>query len=408
MASTTEEVALAVLKTIFEGDGATEQMRDFNPTLDQFEKSTDNIEGGKDIVFPIQNQFQQGLGARTDTQELPSPGRANYTACQFPLKKLAFSVQITTSAWMKSKAKGKAAFVDLVGEAGTDVKGGLKRDLNGQLYRDGTGLLTTTNGAIVGPDTSVVITLTAIKWFYEGMLLDIYAPGASVPYMTNVEVTGVDILNLQITVASIDDNIPTAYELYRAGNKDNEIMGLSGFVNDAGGPATMQGITVSTNVTWRANDLDNGGTTRNIERNLIEQAIRAGMGVDQTRPDTILSGLIQARKYAMMLVIKDEYEKSEKGGRITLDYGYEKLKMGNVALTEDPDCPDDRIYFLHKKDLKIWQLGNPDFVYSPDAKFAWYRIPGMPFYRADGEWFLQFGGKRRNNQTVLRDLDATS
>ncbi len=407
MAATTEAVALAVLKNLFEGDGATEQQRDFNPTLDQFEKSTDDIEGGKDIIFPLQNQFQQGLGARTDTQELPTPGRANYTACQFPLKKLAFSVQITTSAWMKSKAKGVASFVDLVGAAGSDVKGGLRRDLNGQLYRDGTGLLSTVNGAITGPDVNVVVTLDTIKWFFEGMLLDIYAAGGTVPVQTEVEVTGVDVLNLQITLAAIDATIADGSELYRSGNKDNEIMGLSGFVSDTSGPATMQGITVADNVTWRANDLDNGGTARDLERNLIEQAVRAGMGVDQTRPDCILSGLVQARKYAMMLVIKDEYEKSDKGGRITLDYGYEKLKMGNIPLTEDPDCPDDRIYFLHKKDLKIWQLGKPDFVYSPDAKFAWYRIPGMPFYRADGEWFLQFGGKRRNNQTVLRDLVTT-
>lgn len=406
--TTTEEVATAVLKDLFLGEGAHDQMRDFNPTLKNIKTTTEHIEGGKSIKFPLRKSYQQGLGARANGEDLPTPGKSNFVGCDFPLKKLTFSVQIETAAWQKSKAKGVAAFVDLLSDQGTDVMKGYYRDMNGQLYRDGTGLLTLVNdsdGIALGTSVSVVVDSTA--YIVEGMLIDIYRSGEPEPFLESVEVTGVDNLNLTITLASTDEDIPDNAEIYRAGNKDREIMGFAGFVSDTSGPATMQGITVASNPVWMANDLDAGGTARDLDRNLIEQAMRAGMRVDQTKPNLIFGGLIQARKYAMMLVVKDQYEKADKGAKITLDYGYDRLMMNQTPLTEDPDCPDDRIYFLHKEDLAIWELNKPEFVYSPDAKHMWYRLPGKPYFRADGEHFLQFGGYRRNNQTVLRDLLTT-
>ena len=405
---TTQEVGSAVLKRLYEGDGAHEQMRDFNPTLKQFESSKDDIEGGSTVYFPLQKQYQQGIGARSEEQDLPVPGKSNYIACDFPLKKLCFSVQITTSAWMKSKAKGVASFVDLLTEQGTDVLGGHYRDMNWQLYGDGTGLRTLVNGAVDGPDDDgVTITVDSTKGLFEGMLIDFFIPGAAAnnPLQVGAEITGVDNLNLQITVASINQNIPDNSSIYRSGNRDNEIMGMGGFISDLSGPAVVQGITVADQPTWRANDLDNGGTARDLTRDLLDQAWRAGGSVDQRRPDMVFASLLQARKYAMTQVFKDQYEKSDKGGRITLDAGYEFLKVYNKALVEDDDCPNDRMYFVRTKGvLKMWALGKPQFVRSPDDKGMWYRLAGKPYFRADGEHFLEFGGYRRNNQTVLRDL----
>ncbi len=406
--TTTEEVATAVLKDLFLGEGAHDQMRSFNPTLKEIKTTNEHIEGGKSIKFPLRKAYQQGLGARANGEDLPTPGKSNFVGCDFPLKKLTFSVQIETAAWQKSKAKGVASFVDLLSDQGTDVMKGYYRDMNGQLYRDGTGLLSLVNDADgIALGVNAVVTVDSTAYFVEGMLIDIYRSGEPDPFLTAVEVVGVDNLNLQITLASTDEDIPDNAEIYRAGNRDREIMGFAGIVSDTSGPATFQGITVASHPVWMANDLDNGGTARELDRNLIETAIRAGMRVDQTKPNLIFGGLIQARKYAMMLVVKDSYEKSNKGGKIALDQGYERLLMNNVPLTEDPDCPDDRLYFLHKGDLAIWELNKPEFVYSPDAKHMWYRLPGKPFFRADGEHFLQAGCYRRNNQTVLRDLLTT-
>ena len=407
MTTTAAQAGLAVLKTIFEGDGATPQMRDFNPTLKLFEPSTDDIEGGRDIVFPIQQQYQQGIGARTETQDLPEPGQGDYAKCDFTLTKLAFSVQITTDAWKKSVKKGMASFVNLVAESGTDVKGGFYRDQNWQLFGDGSGLRTTFNANQAAPVANVTIAVVSTKGLFEGMLIDIYTAGNNVPNSAGVLVTGIDPIGLTITLASVDVAIATTDEIYRAGNRGNEILGLKGFVSDTTGPATVQGITVANNSTWRSVLLTNGGTAREIERNLIEQAMRGGMNVDNKRPNVVIGGLIQAQKYAMMLVIKDEYNKADKAGRITLDYGYETLKVGNKPLIEDPDCPDDKLYFLHTDTLKFWALDKVDFVPPPDGKGVWYRIPGKPFFRADGEYYCQFGGKRRNHHVMLGDLSTT-
>ena len=404
--TTTQDIADAVLKTLYEGEGAHEQMRDFNPTLKLFEPTTDNIEGGRTINFPLQKQFQQGLGARSETQDLPTPGKSNYISANFPLKKLTFSVQITTSAWKKTKAKGAAAFVDLLSEQGEDVMGGHYRDMNMQLHGDGTGLRTTLNGAIAA-GVNVLITVVDTRWLMEGMLIDFYPAGGANPIQQAATVLSVDPTNLQILVDEVDAPLASGVEVYRNGNKGNEIMGLKGFVNNLSGVGSLQGIDVTAQPVWRSNLLTNGGVARDISRNLVDQATRAGMGVDQRKPDIMVCGLVQARKYAQLMTIKDEYQKQDKGGRITLDAGYEYLKVFNNPLIEDPDCPDDRMYFLRTKGvLKMWQLGKPEFIYSPDAKHMWYRLEGKPFFRADGEYFVEFGGYRRNNQTMLGDLQT--
>jgi hypothetical protein len=413
---TTQDVADAVLKTLYEGEGAHEQMRDFNPTLKLFEPTSDHIEGGRTINFPLQQQYQQGIGARSETQDLPIPGKSNYVGCNFPLMKLCFSVQITTSAWKKTKQKGVGAFVDLLSEQGADVLGGHYRDLNMQLHMAGVGLRGTLNGAVLAGQ-NVTIVMFDVRWMMEGMLIDIYPAGTAaattsgnpvgVPIQQNVAVTSVLPLLLEITVDELDQNLASGVEIFRAGDLGQEITGLQGFVNNSTGPANIQGLSSVTFPTWNSNVLANGGTARDLSRNLVDLAMRASLGVDQRRFDVAICGLVQARKYAQLMTIKDEYEKSDKGGKITLDAGYEYLKIFNKALIEDPDCLDDRIYFLRSKGvLKIWQLGKPEFVYSPDAKHMWYRLEGKPFFRADGEYFCQFGGYRRNNQTVLEDLNT--
>lgn len=406
--TTTAQVADDVLKTLFEGEGAHVQMREYNPTLDMFEESSDEIEGGSKIEFPLQKEYQQGLGARSEGEDLATPGSSNYIGCSFPLKKLTFSVEITTEAWKKSKNKGVASFVDLLSEQTKDVMGGFYRDCNTMLYGDGTGLRTQVDGAVAGPAAPATIVVDSTQFLFEGMLIDIYRSGGANPAESAVKITSVSPLTNTIIVNSIGAALVDNDEIYRAGNKDREKMGLSGFVNDSGGLATLQGITVGDQAIWEANVLDNGGTPRNLTRNLMDLGTRAGMGVTQRRPDTILMGLTQARKYANTTVIHEQYEKANKGGKISLDAGYEKLLYKDIKITEDPDCPDDLIYMLQRKGfLKLWSLGKPEFIFSPDSNHIWYRLEGKGKFRADGEYFVEFGGYRRNNQTVITDLITT-
>lgn len=405
---TTAAVADAVIKDIFYGEGATAQMRDYNPTLDLFDGTDEDIEGGSNIKFPIQKQFQQGLGARSEGEDLPIPGKSNYVGCSFALKKLTMSIQITTEAWQKTKKKGLAAFVNLLTEQAIDVRGGYLRDRNAMMFGDGTGLKTTvTAAATQGSD--VVVTVASTKKIYEGMLIDIYERTTdTTPVDSDVEVLSVDVLNSQITLKTLAADIADDSCIYRAGNKDREPNGLIGIVNDAGGAAVVQGITVASNPIWEANVLDNAGTTRPITDNLMDLATRAGRPYTQRNPDAIIMGEIQARKYANLQLVAARLEKSQKQGKVVLDGGYEKIQYKGIPITEDPDCDDDIIFFLQiKGQMKFWQLSKqPEFLYSPDSKHMWYRLEGKGMFRADAEQFIEFGTKRRNTQTKLADLET--
>ncbi len=65
-----------------------------------------------------------------------------------------------------------------------------------------------------------------------------------------------------------------------------------------------------------------------------------------------------------------------------------------------PDAPAVRTLIVMKK--RAWIEPLAIVLVAGVAGYVWFSFHA----RADGEHFLEFGGYRRNNQTVLRDLNS--
>lgn len=407
----TRTTADAILKDWYWGDKVFPQMITDTPLLSKIKTSKDNIindVGGRKVVFPLRTAYGQGMGARAAGDPLPQARNQQFAVTEFGMKKMVSRVEVQGEAWRSTEGAGMKAFVNLLREAITDALGGHAKELNGTMYRDGTGNRTavTVASAAVAPGASGTFTVANPQYLFQGMLFDVYtgavltANGANLILDSVDRETGVVGFTNPATAAGAV-TVAIADDIYRAGNKDKEIMGLDGIVDDGTLLASLQGITVASNPFWSGKVLDNPGP-RPLTLDLMEQAYNVSMSETNEAPDAIVMDFRQKRAYEQLLVSDKRYNQSRDLPK--LDGGYGSLTYNNVPIIFDTDCQPGTIYFLNTKYLRCFQQFGYQWVTSPDAKFLWSRVAGFDSYEAVALYEAEFAVLRRNNQVKVTDL----
>ena len=411
--SDTLVTADAILKDWYWGDKVTPQMITATPLLQKIKTTKNHIVndvGGRRVVHPLSVAYGQGMGARSAGDALPTARNQQFASMTFGMKKMISRVSVLGEAWRATEGSpGAKAFVALLRSAINDALGAHAKETNGTLYRSGTGLrATVTVGVTIASGASDNLTVNQAQYLFQGMLADFYTGAAAVTNGTNIVVNSVDIetgvVNItngnagSVTIAIDDD-------MYRAGNKDKELMGIDGLVGDASGLATLQGITVATNPFWRAKELDNLGTPRAMTLDLLQQAFDASRSQVQEDPDVWVGDYVQERKYANLLLATRNFY--QQGNPLKLDGGRAALDFNGVPFMPDSDCQPGRVYFLNTKYIKMFQQFGYQWVTSPDAKFIWSRVAGYDEYEAVAIYEAELAITRRNTQAKLVDLIAS-
>lgn len=398
----------AILKDWYWGDKVTPQMVTATPLLSRIKSTKDHIVndvGGRRVVHPLQVAYGQGQGSRSAGDPLPTARNQQFAVMTFGMKKMVTRVEVQGEAWRATEGAGPKAFVALLRSSINDGLGGHAKELNGVIYRDGTGNRTAVTVGVgpLAPAASGNITVANAQYLTMGMLVDFYTGAA--PNAVSIQVNSVDletgVVNITNTGAA-PITILANDIVYRAGNKDKELMGLDGLVGDASGLASLQGITVATNPFWRAKELDNGGVPRALTLDLMQQAFDASRSQTNENPDILVCDFTQERKYANLLVAQRQFR--QENSPLKLDGGRAGLDFNNVMLMPDTDCQAGRIYFLNSKYLKMFQQFGYQWVTSPDAKFLWSRVAGYDSYEAVAIYEAEFAITRRNTQAKLVDL----
>jgi len=406
----TKTTADAILKDWYWGDKVFPQMITDTPLLSKIKTSKDNIindVGGRKVVFPLRTAYGQGMGARAAGDALPTARNQQFVVTEFQMKKMISRVEVQGEAWRSTEGAGKKAFVNLLREAINDALGAHAKETNGTMYRDGTGNrgTVTVGSGVVNPSFSGTFTMDTAIYMFQGMLADAYLAAALITNGGNLQI---DTVDRETGVVGFTNNnagpvtVAVGNDIYRAGNKDNECMGLAGIVDDGTLLASLQGITVATNPFWSAKLLSNGGVPRVLTLDLMENAYNVSMSQTNESPDCIIMDYVQKRKYEQLLVSDKRYTQSRDLPK--LDGGYGSLAYNNVPIVFDTDTQAGGMYFLNTKYLKMFQQFGYQWTTSPDAKFLWSRVAGYDSYEAVAIYEAEFAALRRNNQVRLTDL----
>lgn len=369
-------------------------------TWKDFEDGDDEL-GGQGWFF--ENKMggnQEGIGARPERGDLPEAGfqRWKQGLIYWRLVYGAFELTGPVIEAAKGNLKSFAA-------ARTEEIEGLTRDvikdLNRQIYGDGSGILATANGT----DGANTFDVADGMYLRKNMVITVWtADTANISSRSISNLTVNADGTMRVTYSGADGTILAGDLVIRAGSATDvggvrtgwELHGLKVIVDDGTSAATFENIVRADYPLFKGNLLANAGTKRNISLDLFQQAEDSVVEMAGKRPDWIRMNLGQRRKFFDLVVGDRRYAGS------TFDAGYERLTFNGLTLTVDIDHPKSEITFLTKMSIKKYTLrkfGMLDFdglvLRQVSGKDVWRGYVGM---------YGNLGSKRPNCNARLIDL----
>ena len=356
------------LKTLYLGV-VTEQINtNANPLLAKIKQSTSDV-WGKEIKRLAQYGVNGGVGAGTETGNLPTAAGNNYEQFTLTLKNLYGSIELSDKA-IRASENNAGAFVNLLN---AEMEGLLKAssfNFGRMLYGDGTGVLTTVS-SVSGND----VVVASVKNLVEGMIVDFRAAadGSILTSSGGRRITAIDRANKTITVsgATLDSSVVVSGALVTVqGSYNQEITGLGAIFKTSG---NLYGLSRSTHK-WLIPYIQT--SVGSISESVIQTAIdyleeNAGSNVNFI----VCSSGVKRAFMNHLATYKRNTDYMELAG------GYRAISYNGIPIVSDRFCPDGTMYLLNTDDFTLHQLCDWKWLEGEDGKVL-KQIAGTPSYSA--------------------------
>lgn len=410
MAQTTMTTVDGILKEVYETQ-LRDQLQSEIKTLTRIEKSTEGVTetvGGKYVEFPIRFKRNHGMGARNESEALPSARTQGYTPARVKLTYQYGTIELTGQVFELAD-RNFQAFASALQQEIEGLKQGLAKDCNRQIYGTSTGKMSTANA--IGTTTTFVCANSEAIYLEIGMYLDVFTNADAIRQAGN------EILNVQkdtpaagsttITfVAAMASASAVGDYMVRNNAWGKEIIGFRQIVNNAG---LIYNIDPATYPVWRS-EVDDPGALRALSEGLmVNMADRIRTNGGQTT--VIFTSLGCRRSYFNLLVQQRRYTNTTdfEGGFSGLAF---TTDWGDIPVVNDMDCPWNTMFFLNEKALMIYQTGDWSWMNRDGSN--WQRTIGAPAgggnvnyfdaYTATLFKYYQLGTHRRNSHGVMRNI----
>lgn len=384
----------AILKEIYEGS-MNDQLNNDVVALKRIQRTSDGVSsdvGGKYVVFPIKTTRNSGIGARNELEALPTPGQQGVSSGRVGLKYLYGSVRMSGQTFELANTNPQA-FMSTLDLEMEGLKTDLQKDLNRQVYGDGTGAIATVTATYT---TANAVVVGNVQYVQLGEQIDILQSNGTV-IGSNRKVTAINTATKTVTfdgaaISGVATNI-----LVRTGNYNREWTGLSKIVNSSG---TLYNIDPTVDTVWVSSVDSNSGVLRALSESLMinmVDAIRTNGG----SVSLILQNLGVRRAYFNLLVQQRRYSNTKEfgGGFSGLAF---TTDQGEIPVVADVDAPPSTQYFLSEKQLKWYRESDWSFMDRDGSK--WLRVSGFDAYDATMFQYSELGTHRRNAHGVIKDI----
>ena len=380
-----------------------EQLRDKNPALEFIEASAQNItRNGKEVIFDTHIGRNQGIGARGVREKLPIAGAQKYKQAHLYLKNLYGAIEVDGQLFEQA-ADDYNAFINVVDMEIKGLKRDLSRDLNRQIYGDGSGKL-----AVVTAKAGATVTVDSVDYLEEGMTLDIADPVTGVKQQTgaasSVEITAINETTKVVTLnADPGNSISVGDILVRSSNGVNnfgkELTGLGAIVKATG---SLHDIDPATTPVWAATEKALGsvgtpGTLTELQLiNLVQSVDKKGGDVDVF--------LASPGVYNAYWNLLQGFRQFTNGAGLTggqRSFTFEALGKP-IRFVSDYAAPKGTLYALSSKELVINR--KKDWSWMDRDGSMWSRVADTDAYEARYYQYSEIGTYRRNAHAVLSNI----
>ncbi len=315
---------------------------------------------------------QRGQGSQNELEALRTPG--HQVTNQYKIVPKVFTHLIRLSGLSMDVAKGNEdSFAD---NQTLQMDEGLKdatKEINAQMFRDGSGKIAQVNGAI-SPSTSLVYDHGCPTHFKVGMFIDVLNSGTK--EIDSVEITDNDIPTQTLTIAS--STCTDDMWIYREDTADNaptdgkEIAGFPRITDDGSDVATYEGI-IRTGAgyisAWKGLEYAAGGA--NISDDMLQQACARGKVYAGAKYNNITSNTSQVRKYIALTLPSVKFEPGKKrdsgaGKGVEADGVWQ-----GKTWTIDTDCPFDEVILWNDEYVERYDVRDLSFDDSDGKILKW-------------------------------------
>jgi hypothetical protein len=355
------------LKTLYLG-AITEQLNtEVNPLLAKIKQSTADV-WGKEIRRVARYGINGGIGAGSETGDLPKAEGNHYEQFVCTLKNLYGTIEISDKA-MRASANDAGAFVNLLND---EMDGLLKAsafNFGRMLYGDGSGVLAKVSAASVGN----TISCDSVKNFAVGMIVGVFTNDGVDLGLGMRRVTDVDRENNKITVdgkAFETDDVDAGCTIHMQGSVDNEITGLGAIFKSTG---NIYGLSRATHK-WLVPYMKTA--VGSITETVIQKAIDYLDETAGSRVNFIVCSSGVKRAFQKHLAT---YKRNV--DVMNLEGGYKALSYNGIPIVSDRFCPAGTMYLLNTDDFTLHQLCDWKWLEGEDGKIL-KQNAGKPTYTA--------------------------
>ena len=358
-----------------------------NPLFAKIKQSSSDVYGRQIIkVAPI--GINGGIGAGSETGELPAANGNNYVQLKTTLKNLYGTMEISDKA-IRASANNNGAFVDLLSAEMEGLLNSSKFNLSRMLYGDGTGAVATVVSFADG-----VATMDNVKNLIEGMVVDVYTSAGAVTSNVGLRVKYVDRVNKTVTFNTNPATISEGDILYVQGSKGNEITGLGAIFNTS---ANIYGLSRNDNK-WLNPYVST--TEKEISDNVIQEAIDFLEENSGSNIDFITCGAGVRRAYLQYLAC---YRRNV--DVVEMD-GYKAISFNGIPMVSDRFVADDTMYLLDTSKFTLHQLCDWEWIECEGGNILRQK-PGYPAYTATLVKYADLICDQPNGQAKITGIKST-
>ena len=321
-----------------------------NAFLSKINKTSKDVYG-KEIIKLAPFGLNGGIGAGTETGELPKASNHSFLQFKTALKNLYGTIAISDKA-IRASQSNTGAFVNLLDDEMESLIKSSAFNLGRMLYGDGTGKVAKVASVTT---TDKVPVLDSVRNLVEGMKIDIY--NGSTLVKGNLTITYVDRANKKIICNESLSEVASAGNLiYACGSKDNEITGIGRIFDTTDDNKVLYGVDRSS-YKWLYPYIENYSTETSISDSVIQKAINEIEELTGSQPDFI----------AMSNDVRSSYQSYLTSFRrnidiTTLEGGYKAMTYAGIPIVFERFVEKGSMYLLNTKDFNLHQLCDWEWI----------------------------------------------
>ena len=339
-----------------------------NPFYAKIQNTTADV-WGKNIIRLVPYGVNGGVGAASETSNLPEAGNNNYAQFTSTLKNLYGTIEISDKA-IRASSNSAGAFVNLLNAEMEGLLKASKFNFGRMLYGDGSGKLTTTEAYSGNTDTAC-IKVASTKNLMEGMILDVYTTNGTLT-ASKKRIVSIDRSTkvVKFDSALANSALGEGYFLTVQGSKDCE---LTGFGSIFGSSGSLYGMNRSNNKWLVPYMVANSGP---VSSSTIQNAIDYIDEVTGSPVNMITVAYDVRRFYLDYLALS-----RSNIDYMNLDGGFKAISHNGIPLIADRFVADGTMFILNSDDFRIHQLCDWNWLEGENGKILMQKA-GTAMYTA--------------------------